>query len=391
MKALCLGGSAWQVDLIRRAGELGLETLVADINPDCPGRAAAKAFVQVDTNDRGALLEIARNHAVDLVLAEQTDRVVPVAAFLNETLGLPGIRPEVAERFTDKAAMRNALRGKVPMPAYAEISTREEAVAFGAREGYPLVLKPKRAQSSMGVFKVDGPEAVLVAFTDSQAHSQDGRILVERFIEGPEITVEGLCLGGKFQVLAVSEKEHYGFNPCVARRLSYPPRYGDARMARIIETATTVVEGLGLVDGISHAEYRLLGDVPHLVEVAARGGGNRIASRIVPHVSGVDMYELLIRRLSGSAPILPAVLHRAASLDFLEFAPGTVKAIHGLEQVKAEGLAWELALSFGPGSVIGRPSDDRNRLGYAIVLGEDRDDVDARCARIKALLSVEYR
>jgi biotin carboxylase len=242
----------------------------------------------------------------------------------------------------------------------------------------------------MGVFKVDNPYALRNCFKDSLAQSHDGRILAERFIDGPEITVEGFCLEGRFHVLAISEKEHYGFNACLARRLSYPPRYSESRMARIRETATKVVETLGLGDGISHAEYRLQGDVPYLVEVAARGGGNRVASRIVPHVSGVDVYELLVRRLRGEQVNMPPLLHRAASLEFLDFAPGMVKAIHGLDQARQEGLAWELQLAFGAGDTIEQPSDDRRRLGYAIVLGERRDDVDARCARIKGLVRVEY-
>lgn len=390
MKALCLGGSIWQVDIIGRANELGLWTVVADINMNCPGRAVAKTFIQTDTNDCAVLLEIARREAIELVLAEQTDRVVPVAAFLNEALDLPGIRPAVAERFTNKAVMRNALLGKVPMPAFDEVATREEALRFGSRVGYPLVLKPKRAQASLGVFKIDEPRALDTAFAASLEHSEDGRILVERFIDGPEITVEGISLGGRFQVLAVSEKEHYSFNPCIARRLSYPPKYSEARMARIEETAATVVQNLGLIDGICHAEYRLVGDEPHLVEVAARGGGNRIASRIVPHVSGIDTYEALIRHLSGETFALPAPRKRAACLDFLEFAPGRVKAIHGLEEAKAEGVACEIALAFCVGDILERPSNDRNRLGYAIVLGENRSDVDSRCARIRQLVKVEY-
>jgi biotin carboxylase len=390
MKALCLGGSIWQVDLIRRAGEMGLETLVADISPDCPGRRAGHAFVQVDTNDRGALLSIARNHGIDLVLAEQTDRVVPIAAFINDALDLPGLRPEVAERFTNKLTMRMALRGKVPMPAFEELSTPDQALDFARLNGYPVVLKPKRAQSSMGVFKVDGPKELCDAFAETLAQSQDGKILVERFIHGPEITVEGFCLNGRFHVLAVSEKEHYSFNACVARRLSYPPRYSEGRMRNIVETATRVVESLGFQDGISHAEYRLERDVPYLIEVAARGGGNRIASCIVPHVSGVDMYENLIRRLRGEHVAMPVLQHRAAVLEFLDFEPGHVAAIRGLDEARREGLAVEIQLAFQAGDTISQPSDDRRRLGYAIVLGETRDEVDARCARINQLIQVEY-
>jgi biotin carboxylase len=390
MKVLSLGGSHWQTDVIRRARKLGLETLVADIDPDCPGRAAGDEFVRVDTDDAPALVKLARARNVHLVLAEQTDRVVPVAAKINAELGLPGLRPDVAERFTDKSIMRRALEGTVPMPAYQEVSRRGEALDFAEREGYPVVLKPKRRQSSIGVFVAETPAALASRFAESLAHSHDGSILVERFIAGPEITVEGLSLKGTCHVLAVSEKSHYAFNHCLARRLTFPPCYPEATMARIIATATTVVESLGLEDGVSHAEYRMHGDVPYLVEVAARGAGHGVASRLVPHVSGVDAYELLIRRLCGEEVVVPAIGHLAASLNFLDFSPGNVRSVQGLEHARDEGLAEEVRLAFDDGDTIELPTDDRRRLGYAIVLGENRDEVDAKCARIEELVRVTY-
>ena len=390
MKALCLGGSPWQADVIRRARELGLDTLVADIDPDCPGRAIGDEFVQVDTDDVAALVELARARRADLVLAEQTDRVVPVAAQINAQLGLPGLRPELATRFTDKRVMRRALEGTVPMPAYQEVSRREEALDFADREGYPVVLKPKRRQSSIGVFVVDTPETLKSRFENSVSQSQEGRILVERFIEGPEIAVEGFSMKGRFHPLAISEKSHYDFNECLDRRVTFPPRYSDATLARISATATAVVETLGLDDGISHAEYRMRDGVPYLVEVAARGAGHGVATRMVPHVSGVDVYELLIRRLRGEEVVVPAIKHRAAILNFLDFPPGEVRSVQGLDQAREEGLAQELQLAFAAGDTIEPPIDGRGRLGYAIVLGQNRDEVDAKCARIEELVRVTY-
>jgi phosphoribosylaminoimidazole carboxylase (NCAIR synthetase) len=71
--ALILGGSHWQRDLIKRAAELGLRTIVADISADAPGRFDADEFIQIDTNDREGLLKISRNKRLSLVLADQTD------------------------------------------------------------------------------------------------------------------------------------------------------------------------------------------------------------------------------------------------------------------------------------------------------------------------------
>jgi carbamoyl-phosphate synthase large subunit len=227
-------------------------------------------------------------------------------------------------------------------------------------------------------------------FNLAQEHSRDGAILLEEFIVGTEITVEGFSLSGQFHALAISEKEHYPFNPCVACRLSYPSRFDDATMARIRRTADQVVTTLGLRDGLSHAEYRMRDGVPYLVEVAARGGGNRIASAIVPHVSGVDVYRLLIQRLRGENVQMPERHWRAAVLFFFDFRAGRVKAVHGLETVEREGLADQIVLTLRAGDVIRRAADDRSRPGYALVLGDTRDEIDARVERLQQLIQIEY-
>jgi len=274
------------------------------------------------------------------------------------------------------------------MPSYREVCQVDEALLFGEHKGYPLILKPKRSQSSLGVFKVDNPLQLREAFPRTLALSLSGSILVEQFMDGKEITVEGLCLNGRHTVLAVSEKEHYAFNPCVARCLSYPPRFSSTLLNRIRDVANQVVHALQLKDGLTHAEYRIVGDQPYLVEIAARGGGTRIASLIVPWVSGIPVYDLWLCSLEGQTAEIPRPLQRAAALEFFDFAPGRVKAVRGLEA--ASRLVADIGLAFAPGDTLIRPADDTTRLGHFIVLGEDRDAVDQHCARVREVVRVEY-
>jgi biotin carboxylase len=391
-KVLILGGSAWQLDIIQRALDFGLYIIVADISANAPGRNLANEFIQIDTNNKKELAKIAREKKVEIVIAEQTDRVVPVAAYINRELGLRGILPEIASRFTDKYIMRNHLANTdIPMPVYHEINTIEDAMEFTDMQGYPVILKPKSSQASLGVFRVSNSDGLQKYFEETKKNSEDGKILIEEFIEGIEITVEGFSLEGKCHILAISEKEHYPHNECVASRLAYPPRFSDNAIENIKHIAAKVVETLGLVNGISHAEYRMRGDIPVLVEVGARGGGNRIASMIVPHISGVDIYEMLIRSLLGEQNLgIPKSLWRSANLEFFQFQPGRVKAIRGLDEVRKEKLAQDISLNFKVGDTLESATDDRHRPGYFIVLGENRDETDSKSKRIKELISLEY-
>lgn len=390
MRALSLGGSKWQVDLIRRAHQLGLETIVADVDPACPGRAFADQFIEIDTSDGAAMVNVAHRYGVQMVLADQSDRVVPIAALINERLALPGLRPDVAERVTDKSVMRRALAGIVHMPAFAEVADVADATEFAEKTGYPVVLKPKRAQSSIGVLKANTVDELKHAYPQTAAASTDGFILVEQFVDGLEVTVEAFSVEGRCTVLAISEKVHYPFNDCLARRLSYPPRLDRQMLGRLRDVAVAVVESVGLQDGLSHAEYRLVDGTPYLIEVAARGGGSGIASRIIPHVSGVDVYALLIRRLQGEKITVSPSTARAAILEFFDFPGGRVAAIEGMEQARREGLADELDLRFQVGDTILQPVDDRSRPGYALLLGDTRDEVDARRRRLEELIAIRY-
>jgi biotin carboxylase len=388
---MVIGGGQWQLGIIHRAKQLGLATVVTDRSAVAPARGIADVFVAVDATDLEAMLAVANRYRVDVVIAEGSDRHVPTAAYLNQQLGLNGIVPEVANRFTNKLAMRRGLRGTgVRMPRYAEVRSIREVGELAVDWGYPVVLKPKQSQASVGVHLAETPSDIEQSFPRTMAESTDGCILVEEFISGPEITVEALSIDGVCSVLAISEKEHYGHNRCVARRLAYPPRYSVDLLARISDTAQRVVESLGLRDGLSHAEYRIQDDQPYLVEVAARGGGNAIASTIVPHVSGVDVYRLLLTKLMGEAVVLPSRKQRAAVLEFLDLAPGPIAAVHGIQQVLADEAIADFRLYFEPGDTLDAPENDTARAGYFIALGETRDEVDARCARVREVLRVEY-
>lgn len=388
---MIIGGGQWQVPLVRRAREMGLFTVVTDRSGDAPARRAADKFYQVDASDYDALVDVARQCEAELVVAEATDRHVPAAAYVNERLGLRGTDRATAERFTNKYSMRRALEhSSVCMPRYAEVRSVDEAVRFARASGYPVVLKPKALQASVGVYRVGAQAELEERFGSTLGEATDGAILVEEFVDGPEVTVEAFSLDGCCTVLAISEKEHYAHNPCIARRLAYPPRLPGEVIDAIALTARQVVETLGLRDGLSHAEYRLRDGKPYLVEVGARGGGNAIASNIVPHVSGVDVYGLLLRTLLGERVGMPEVQHRAAVLQFLDLRPGKIVDIRGTDRIAAEGLVPELKLAFGPGDTVVAPESDTARAGYFIALGDTRDEVDAVCARVGELLQVEY-
>jgi biotin carboxylase len=388
---MIVGGSKWQVDIIKAVKDHGFDTLVTDISADAPGRQYADAFYQIDSLEKEALLKVAREHKIAFAIAEQTDRVVPVVAYINEQLKSHGINPETASRFTDKYIMRESLRENgLTMPKYYLAGSLDCAINIGEELGYPLILKPRSSQSSFGVFKIESKEELALRFGQSLEFSKDGTLLIEEYIPGIEITVEGFCIDGKCFPLAISEKEHYPENDCVSRKLIYPPVFESQIMVEIRNYIVEVVETLSLKLGIFHAELKVFRNKIYLLEVAARGGGHKIASVIVPHVSGVNVYELLIKGLNGEKIEINTILNQGAVLGFFDFAPGVVKKINGLDLLNGDERIYEFHLNFKEGEEIKKVQNDVSRAGYYIALCKNREEVDEIDKKILSSVFIEY-
>ncbi|HXR31946.1 MAG TPA: D-alanine--D-alanine ligase [Solirubrobacterales bacterium] len=203
---------------------------------------------------------------------------------LLEILGIPFTGPGVAAcaRCIDKVLAKHELRGAgVPTPdwfAFNETAFRElgAADALGGLEerlGFPLVVKPSRGGSALGVKFAeswfDVPEALVSAF------SYDDRVLLERFVEGRELAVS--VLGGEALPVVEAiprEGDSYDFE---ARyeigRTSFicPAQLSETESAAVIEAALAAYRALGC-SGFSRVDLILAADGPQVLEVNAIPG-----------------------------------------------------------------------------------------------------------------------
>ncbi len=386
-----LGGGMWQVPTIQLARSMDYRVLVTDMYQQRPGYAFADWHEVVDIADRRQTLAAARRYHIDGIVCDTTDVGVPTAAFVAEQEDLPGVGLQTARRFTDKHLMRETLASAgFPQPTFAMVESVAELDSAAERIGFPLVVKPVDNQSSRGVRVVHHRNNLAHAFADAQRHSRQSGILIEEFLPGIEITVEGLCLNGEYFTLGISDKEHFLHRPEVACRLTYPAAFSPSVMQRIEQTNAAVVRALGLQNGVTHAEYMVDGDRVQLVEIAVRGGGSRVYSHIVPHISGIDAPRLLLQYLMGEIPIVTAPpIQRAANLEFFQLPVGRVKRIHGLEEARAIPGVAEILLEFSVGDGLQPPADDRSRPGLMVVLGETRDEVLKVSEQVKKTVRVE--
>lgn len=278
---------------------------------------------RVDTTDVDAMAALAGSATPDGVLTWDDTRVVQ-AAYLARALGLPGSPPDAALRCRDKHATRSALRtAGVPQAASFLTSTLAEARAAAAETGFPLVLKPRALNASMGVVLVDAPDQLAARFrvargavTPGATEIAPGDVLVEEYLDGPEISIDAAWYGGGMTIAFVARKQ-VGFPPYfeeIGHLIDADdPLASDGRLRDLLVAAHDAV---GFHTGWTHTEVRLTAAGPKIVEINARLGGDRIPE--VAHLAlGISAAPIAAAIACGRTPVIAPTHRRVAAVRFL--------------------------------------------------------------------------
>jgi cysteine synthase A len=299
------------------------------------------------------VLEVARTAGG--LIAPGTDWPVRVAAEVADRLGLPHPLPvEVARRATDKIAQRTAMDAAgVPQPAWS----------IDRPPGYPCVVKAADRQGQRAMTVVMEPAGLDAAVERASAASRSGRVVLEGFVPGHEVTVNGFCVGGRHVVVGVNDRQHFEGVHGVARRHVYPAL--DSEPAA--EAATAAVHALGIADGPTYVQVMMGPDGPRIMEVAARLGGGH-DSELLCRATGVGLATASVRAALGwevEAAALEPHPQCAGVVEFLQAPEGRLEA--------AEGPA--SARFYHPrGHVYGPLRIATDRAGYVLSTGASREE-----------------
>lgn len=381
---MVIAGGTWQVPIIKKAKELGYTVTNSNLYEDSIGFQYADYSAVADVKDKKTNLEIAKKYKIDGVITDQSDIAVPTVAYVAEQMGLPSIGNYYAELFTDKFMMREFCRKHgFCYPEYKLCSTKEEAIDFFNQIGKKIVIKPIDSQSSRGVYIIRDESEIVKCFEDTQQYSKDGAsVLAERFIEGTEFTIDGVKTLEGHVSLCISQKGHFEYNPSIANELFFSHENDMYDYELLRETNNKLINATQLPYGLTHAEYKYENGNYYLIEMAARGGGTKIASDIVPIMSGVDNYKFLIENALGIDNNVPIEINshyknRCAVLKFLDINTNDkpIKAIKGVDEIRENPYVIDLGLDFSVGDILKNAKDDRSRVGYYIAYGESEQEL----------------
>lgn len=368
---LILSGGVSEIPAINRAKELGLKPVVVDRNENAPGFGIPGVIKEVcSIADKEAILEIARKHAANGIVTF-ADPGVPSVAYVAAKMGLCGLSEESAMLGTNKVEMRKRLKEKgVPVPEFYYVKDKDEYLRAVSHFPERCIVKAPDCAGSRGIFLIKdvGNRAdVDYAFDYSMSFSGTGEILVEEYMQGPEICAETISQHGVCHVVQVTDqkpKQPPYFTDC---GYSQPCMLDPETVRKIREIAVDANLALGNVDGSSCTEMIITPDGPKVVELGLRLAGDFMTTKMVPLSNGVNMAEAVIKIALGEEVDLTPTLDKGCAVRyFIKERVGTIKQIVGIEEArKVEGIVDVGALKrVGDMAVPLRKSADR--LAYVI-------------------------
>jgi biotin carboxylase len=361
-------------DFVAAAKALGIQLVVgAD---DAPPLGDDDHIAAVPLDDVEASLDaidaLDRRRGVDAVVAVD-DRGIVVAAEAGARLGFPHSPPDAVAATRDKAEMRRRLAaGEVPQPRFGPDA--------GAT-GFPCVVKPTGLSGSRGVIRCDNPEELDAARVRIAAF-WDGPVLVEEFVPGVEVALEGLLREGELEVLAVFDKPDPLDGPYFEETIYVTPsRLPAAALDLVAGASERAARAIGLTEGPVHAELRVqdtaLGHRVRVIEVAARSIGG-LCARTLRFGAGISLEEVILRHAVGLPLDGLARETAAAGVMMLPIARhGTLVEVRGRDDALAVPGVVGLEITIPPGrEVVPLPEGDRY-LGFLFARGDDPASVEA--------------
>jgi biotin carboxylase len=363
-------------DFLVAANRLGLDLVVGS---DGALPLSNRLVVRVDPGDLQASVDrlVARSGPVDAVVAVDTPMLV-LAAAVAARMGLPHNPVDAVLASTDKAAQRRrwAAAG-VAQPSFQVLPAAASQDALGdaaAQVGFPCVVKAVSLSGSQGVLRADDKAGAVAAagrirqILRGAGRPADEPLLVEEYVPGWELSIDGLLTGGELTVTAIFDKPDTPHGPTFEETvLVTPSRLPQPVLSQTLRAAERAAAVLGLSQGPIHAELRLdaraADERPTMLELAARSIGG-LCSRALRFLDGVSLEQLVLANALGRR-VTPHRLVRPTGVLMLPVErAGVLQAVHGRTQAAAVPGITGLSLTIPLGQAVQPLPEGDRYLGF---------------------------
>ncbi len=388
-------------DFLDAAHRLGADVVVGSDRPQILETFSEGSTLTLDFEaPERAVEQISSVPAFDAIVGVDEESVA-LAATLSDAFNLPHNPVAAVQATRNKAVSRRIFRDAgLPVPRFEVIALDDDPEPAAQRVGYPCVVKPLVLAASQGVIRADDAASLRAAarrvatILKKPAIKKRGpaaqHLLIEAFIPGREVALEGLLLRGKLAVLALFDKPDPLDGPFFEETLYVTPsRLAPSTQEALARCAEQAARALGLSEGPIHAELRVNPRGPWLLEVAARSIGG-LCSRALRFGTGLTLEEVIVRHaLTMEIPSLERERQAAGVMMIPIPKAGTLAGVRGLDAARVVAGIEEITILIRRGQkVIPLPEGSRY-LGFILARSETPAQVEVALRTAHGCLEFE--
>ena len=345
-KLLLLGGSRYALPIIEAAHSMGCYVITCDYLPENVAHRYSDEYCNVSIVDERAVLEAAKNLAIDGIMSFACDPRVVTAAYVAEQLNLPTCGPYESVRILqNKKMFREFLKKQGFCVPFAKGYKRvEEALKEWDLFRWPVIVKPVDSAGSKGVTKVDDPGMLEKCIQYALRFSKSNEFIIEDFLESKHHPSDSECfsVNGELKFVSYSAQRFDVSceNPYAPAAFSWQPTISVQHRKELTDELQRLLHLLDMGTSLYNVETReCIDGKAYIMECSPRGGGNRL-SEMIRYGFGVDLISNAVR-----------------------FALG--EPLEDLEQKEIDGYWAEMILH----------SDKSGKYGYIYVADEIRHNI----------------
>jgi biotin carboxylase len=311
----------------------------------------------------------------------------------RERFGVEGTSVKTATLFREKALMKDALRAAgLPVARHTLVTCLEDARAFAAEVGFPLILKPPAGMGAKATFRVVSLDA-LESAVNAMRVSPHAPVLAEEMLRGSEHSFETITLGGEPRVSSVSNYLPGCLevleNPWIQWACVLPREIDSAAFEAARQKGQAAIRALGLEDGMTHMEWFEKADGTLAIgEIAARPPGPQLL-----HMTGVvhdiDVYRAWARAVVDGELDAPWDRKYAAGCAYVRgIGRGRVARVTGVRELHEAVGPWLVEAKLP--SIGAMKNDSYEGDGYVMVRHESTAKVEQLITTIIETLKIQY-
>jgi len=402
---IVIGAGLESIPVLQRANEMDLHVVAVDANPQAPGFACAHesviGCVYTPEKSVAALTEWSQKGGKPQGVICAAVDAPGTAAAVADHFDLTAVSEETARLATDKKAMKDRFKKcGIPIPWYQEIFSAGELAQILAERRETLVIKPVDSRGARGVLRLvygssDMPDPAW-AFECVQKESTTGRVMVEKCLDGPQISTEGFVVRGKAYCPGFSDRNYEfidRFAPNIIENGGDLPSFLEHGEQRAIkELSGQAAIALGIENSMFKGDMVLHEGKAYVIEMAARLSGGYFCSHEIPWNTGVDFVGTAIKLALGETPdpedMVPS-FQKGVAQRYIFPKPGKVLAIEGVEEAKTMDGISMVEIRTAVGETISPATSHPARAGVVMARAETRGQaikqVEAAVAAIKII------